>query len=152
MTSSDDNKRRRLLVLHEGVVPYAYQDSEGYLTIGVGHLIDRRKGGTLPVEIIWLLLEYDIRKKEEELDKALPWSRDLDPVRRTALLDMAFNLGVDGLLGFRNTLHAIQEQRWGDAADGMLASKWAGQVGRRAVRLAEMMRSGQWPAVLSATL
>ena len=53
---------------------------------------------------------------------------------------MAYNLGINSLLGFKNTLATIQAGRYNDAADGMLASKWATQVGDRATRLAKMMR------------
>jgi lysozyme len=138
---------RELVELHEGRVHHAYQDSLGFWTIGVGHLIDPRRGGKLPDKIIDDLLDYDIEAHAKELFAALPWAKDLDPVRQAVMIDMTFNLGIYGLLGFRNTLRAIKEQRWEDAAKGMLASKWAGQVGSRAVRLADMMRTGQWPAV-----
>jgi len=144
------NNSKKLLVLHEGVVPYAYQDSLGYWTIGVGHLIDRRKGGRLSEFIIWQLLDSDYAEVEADLDRVLPWARDLDPVRRHVLIDMGFNLGITGLLGFQNTLAAVKDRRWEDASKGMLASRWASQVGRRSVRLAEMMRTGTWPAVLNS--
>lgn len=137
---------RDLISLHEGRIPYAYQDSLGYWTIGVGHLIDRKKGGRLPEHIIDALLDYDISTHAGELERALPWTKELDHVRQCVLVDMTFNLGIAGLLGFRNTLAAVKEQRWDDAAAGMLASRWAKQVGPRAVRLADMMRSGRWPA------
>jgi lysozyme len=58
------------------------------------------------------------------------------------LVNMGFNLGPEGLLGFRRTLRAVEEGRYADAAEGMLRSKWARQVGARAVRLAAMMREG----------
>lgn len=136
---------RDLLSLHEGRVSHVYQDSLGYWTIGVGHLVDKRKGGKLPDSIIDALLDLDIEDHQTALYEALPWVRDIDPIRQAVLTDMAFNLGVPGLLGFRNTLQAVREGRWDDAASGMLASKWAGQVGRRAARLAGMMRTGLWP-------
>jgi lysozyme len=136
-----------LLILHEGVVPHAYQDSLGYWTIGVGHLVDQRKGGRLPDEVIWDLLDRDIKDKQARLFSALPWAKELDEVRKAVLTDMAFNLGIYGLLGFKNTLAAVKEERWQDAARGMLASKWATQVGMRALRLADMMRTGRWPDV-----
>lgn len=126
----------------EGVVRHAYQDSLGYWTIGVGRLIDRRRSGGLSEDEIDLLLANDVARVEAGLDARAPWWRGLDPVRRRVLANMAFNLGVEGLLGFRNTLRAVREARWDDAADGMLRSKWAGQVGARATRLAAMMRDG----------
>lgn len=137
---------RELISLHEGRVPHAYQDSLGYWTIGVGHLIDKRKGGRLPEQVIDLLLDYDIAEHSRGLFTAAPWIMELDEVRKAVLVDMAFNLGIKGLLGFKNTLAAVKEGRWDDAAAGMLASRWASQVGARASRLADMMRSGRWPS------
>lgn len=127
----------------EGVVPYAYQDSLGYWTIGVGRLIDRRKGGRLRDDEIDYLLKSDIEELYGLLDEKLPWWRKLDPVRQRVIVNMAFNLGVAGLLGFRNTLKAIEAGDWKRAAAGMLASKWATQVGERARRLARMMLNGK---------
>lgn len=135
----------KLLELHEGRVPHAYQDSLGWWTIGVGHLIDKRKGGKLPDEFITLLLRYDIRQKTAQLEAALPWVRELDPVRYAVLADMCFNLGIAGLLGFKNTLKEVEAGNYEAASKRMLLSRWATQVGRRATRLSEMMRTGQWP-------
>ena len=126
----------------EGVVRHAYQDSLGFWTIGVGRLIDRRRGGGLSEAEIDLLLANDVERVEVGLDQRLPWWRGLDPVRRRVLVNMGFNLGVEGLLGFRRTLRAVESERYYDAAVGMLRSKWAGQVGARATRLAAMMREG----------
>lgn len=139
------NNLRDMLSLHEGRIPHAYQDSLGYWTIGVGHLIDKRKGGKLPEPIIDALLDFDIHEHSQELFKRIPWALSLDEVRRAVLTDMAFNLGVAGLMGFKNTLAAVKDKRWDDAAKEMLNSKWASQVGPRALRLAEMMRTGRWP-------
>jgi lysozyme len=66
----------------------------------------------------------------------------LDPVRARVLQNMAFNLGIDGLLGFKNTLSAVKAKNWAAASQGMLSSRWAEQVGARAQRLAKMMRTG----------
>jgi lysozyme len=126
----------------EGVVRHAYQDSLGYWTIGVGRLIDRRRGGGLSEDEIDQLLWNDVMRVEAGLDRRIAWWRKLDPVRRRVLVNMAFNLGVEGLMGFVRTLKAVEDGRWADAAAGMLASKWARQVGVRAERLAGMMRTG----------
>ena len=130
------------LIRDEGLVPHAYQDSLGYWTIAVGRLIDKRKGGRLTEEECRYLLRNDIAEKEADLDRELPWWRTLSSDRQRALLNMCFNLGIRGLLGFKNTLAAVREGRFEDAARGMLASKWAKQVGARATRLAELMRAG----------
>lgn len=135
---------RELITLHEGRVPHAYEDSLGYLTIGIGHLIDQRKGGRLPEPIIDALFEHDLHEHANELFARLPWARDLDPVRQAVLIDMYFNLRR-GLLGFRETLQHFEAGRWDAAAEAMLDSKWAQQVKTRATRLAKMVRTGEWP-------
>lgn len=135
---------RELLALHEGRVPHAYTDSLGYLTIGIGHLIDQRKGGRLPDPIIDALFEYDLQEHANELFASLPWARDLDPVRQAVLIDMYFNLRR-GLLGFKETLRHFQAGNWQAAAEAMLDSRWARQVGTRATRLSKMTLSGEWP-------
>ena len=135
---------RAQLIRDEGSVPHAYQDSLGYWTIGVGRLIDQRKGGKLSEAEIAFLLDNDIARHANELFAAIPWARDLDPVRQGVLINMAFNLGVPGLLKFANTLAAIKARDYDDAAVRMLQSRWADQVGLRAVRLAKQMRTGEW--------
>ncbi len=124
---------------------YAYQDSEGFWTIATGRLIDVRKGGGLTDEECDYLLNNDVRRFEAELDAAIPWWKTLDPVRKRVLLDMAFNLGTNGLLQFKNTLAFVKAGQYDKAATGMLSSKWATQVGTRAITLSEMMRNGKDP-------
>ncbi len=135
---------RQLIEMHEGRVAHAYPDSLGYLTIGIGHLIDERKGGRLPDSIIDALFEHDFHEHANELFALLPWAKDLDPVRQAVLIDMYFNLRRK-LLGFKETLRHFEAGRWDAAADAMLDSKWAAQVKTRAIRLALMVRTGEWP-------
>lgn len=133
-------KLRRQLIEHEGVRLKAYHCTAGYLTIGVGRNLDA-KGITMPEAMA--LLDGDIEEVLRGMRRVPAFnSLEGDDVRRRVLVDMAFNLGIDGLLGFRRTLQAIEDGNYTYAADLMLQSKWAGQVGRRAVRLAEMMRTG----------
>jgi lysozyme len=140
--NSNDQELIKELRRDEGVVDHAYQDSLGYWTIGVGRLIDKRKGGRLTEEEMDYLLMNDIKEKVADLDRALPWWRSLSDVRRRVLVNMCFNLGIGGLLGFKNTLRYIETGDYKRAASGMLASKWARQVGQRANRLATMMENG----------
>ncbi len=139
------DKKRMIAELRrdEGVVPYAYQDHLGYWTIGAGRLIDKKKGGRLSESEIDFLLDNDIARFEGLLDKQLPWWRGQDEVRQRVLLNMAYNLGINGLLGFKNTLAYVKAKQYDQAAKNMLLSKWAGQVGNRAKRLSEMMRTGR---------
>lgn len=134
----------RQLRRDEAVVPHAYEDSEGLLTIGVGRLIDKRKGGRLRDDEIEYLLKNDIADVSESLRRRLPWLSKLDEARQGVLLNMAFNLGIDGLLAFRKTLALVESGDYAGASVEMLNSKWARQVKGRATRLSEQMRTGQW--------
>jgi lysozyme len=127
------------LLDHEGKIPFAYQDSLGYWTIGIGHLIDKRKGGKISEAAIRFLFEEDVYNCIVSLDQYLPWWKTLSEVRQRVLLDMCFNLGIAGLLTFKNTLAMIHHGDYAGAAENMLLSKWARQVGRRARRLSRMM-------------
>ena len=106
----------------EGVIPHAYQDSLGYWTIGVGHLIDKRKGGKMPDVIIDMLLRYDIDEKIAELNEKLPWWGFLDEPSQRVIVNMAFNLGVEGLLKFGKFMDALKDGDRNRAASEMLDS------------------------------
>lgn len=129
----------------EGVRSCAYRDSLGLLTIGVGRLVDGRKPGAgLRDHEISFLLQNDIDDRIEALTRRLPWFQNLDDARRGALINMAFQMGVEGLLKFERTLALIRDGQYDAAADAMLQSKWAQQTPARAARMAEQMRGGAW--------
>lgn len=129
---------------HEKFMPHAYQDSKGYWTIGIGRLIDKRLGGGISRAEGEILLANDVHDIEQELDRYVPWWRQLDDVRRLVVADMMFNLGGPKLSRFKNTLGNMKAGRYDEAAVGMRNSKWARvDVGARAERLARMMESGQ---------
>jgi lysozyme len=145
LTDAERAAVRAQLRVDEGFVPHAYQDSLGYWTIGIGRLIDKRKGGGISEDEAEMLLNNDLAKIEGELLGELPWVAGLDSVRKQVLANMAFNLGLPTLLTFRATLAAVKAGDYAKAADQMAASKWHIQVGARAVRLEEMMRTGRPP-------
>ena len=135
---------------HEGLRLEAYVCSAGALTIGYGHNLEAQpikglgaKSEITPEEANSILVR-DCRSFAKQLDKSLQGWRDLCLPRQAVLLNMAFNLGVPGLLGFRRMLDAVGRGHWHTAHDEMLGSKWAGQVGRRAVELANQMQTGFW--------
>src|SRR3546814_2270740 len=99
------------LARDEGFIPHAYQDSLGYWTIGCGRLIDEQLGGGISKEEALYLLGNDIRRSLADLDRALPWWRGLSEARMRALANMAFNLGITRLLGFRLFLAALEAGR-----------------------------------------
>lgn len=129
----------------EGVEATVYQDHLGFWTIGVGRLVDKRKSGAgLRPDEIDYLLSNDIKDRVAALTKALPWFSKLDDARQGVLLNMAFQMGTAGLLGFKNTLTLVAAGRYEEAAQRMLQSKWATQTPARAKRLAEQMKTGEW--------
>jgi len=128
----------------EGTRVAAYQDHLGYWTIGVGRLIDARKGGGLRPDEIDYLLANDIKDRRVALAAALPWFSALDEARQGVLLNMSFQLGTAGLLGFKNTLEQVRLGHYKTAAAMMMQSKWAKQTPERAQRLAKQMSEGTW--------
>ena len=129
------------LVRHEGLRLKPYRCTSGKLTIGIGRNLD--DCGISQTEA-YVLLENDIQNCEMQLVDEIPEIYNtLDEVRKSVLLNMCFNLGIGGLLEFNNTLAFIAAGDWERAANGMLASKWAKQVGRRAIELSELMRKGK---------
>ena len=127
---------------HEGLVLHAYTDHLGFWTIGYGRLIDERRGGGLSEEEAELLLRNDVERVTAEVERRLPWVRGLSDARRQALCNMAFQMGVAGLLGFRNMLAAMRTGRFDRAAREALDSRWAKQTPARANEVAGMIRDG----------
>jgi lysozyme len=129
------------LIRHEGLRLKPYRCTAGKLTIGIGRNLD---DCGISQKEAYVLLENDIQNCEQQLLDEIPEIYNaLDEVRKSVLLNMCFNLGIGGLLGFNNTLAFIAAGDWERAANGMLASKWAKQVGRRAIELSELMRKGK---------
>lgn len=144
-----------MLRSEEGVKNKPYQDHLGYWTIGVGHLMDERKGGSLPD---WAMEELNTHGKLSDSSinrlltddinrtiQSLPdWMKDLDPVRYGVMVDMAFQMGVNGLLGFHNTLRYVREGSYNQAANNMQQSLWYRQTPNRAKRRIKEMRTGEY--------
>ena len=139
----------------EGFKLSAYRCTSGALTIGYGHNCDAspvpgvcRPGDSISKETADKLFEADLSNAVWDTRKALPWVLELDAPRQAVIYDMAFNMGIGnanrGLLSFRNTLAFIKAGRYADASRNMLTSKWARQVGDRAMRLSHQMQTGEW--------
>jgi lysozyme len=127
------------LIRHEGLRLTVYDCPAGYKTIGVGRNLE---GKGVTEEEAMYLLDNDIKDFQESLSRELPWFDSLDECRRNILTNMAFNLGISGLLKFKNTLLAVENENWEEAASQMLDSRWAQQVGSRATELSGLMKSG----------
>jgi lysozyme len=138
------------LVRDEGVRLFVYDDAtgkplksgdtiNGYPTIGVGRNLT---GRGITAEECGYLLRNDIAAVDAECRREFPWFGALDEVREAVVLNMVFNLGLAKFKGFVNTIADISAGNYESAASRMLQSLWARQVGNRALRLAEMMRTG----------
>tara|TARA_R110000868_G_scaffold3596_1_gene22679 strand:- start:1098 stop:1547 length:450 start_codon:yes stop_codon:yes gene_type:complete len=144
-------KLKEQLSIDEGNLLVAYLDTMGILSVGRGHNCAvkpvpgvLKPGDKITEEISSELFRVDIQESIDQLDRHLPWWRLLDDVRQNVLANMCFNMGINTLKQFRNTLQFIQSGSYGMAADGMMQSLWARQVGDRAKRLSKMMRTGEW--------
>lgn len=122
----------------EGFRPYVYDDSEGWKTIGIGRLVDEKKGGGITKEEAYFLLDNDIDRAEKQLDQYITWWRTLSDKRQRALLNMTFQLGIGGVLKFSKMLGALQSGDWQEAYRQALDSRWHAQTPNRAKRVAEM--------------
>jgi lysozyme len=141
-----DDEETALLVKElerdEGKVLHAYKDSLGYLTIGIGRLIDKKRGGGITDAEAHYLKMNDVEKVRRQLDKELPWWRTLDPVRRRALQNMAFQLGIGGLKKFTTSLGYIENGDYQAAGESLRKSLWYQQTPNRAERVVKMIEKG----------
>ena len=126
------------LIRHEGHRRHLYEDTAGVMSIGVGYNIQERG---LPDHVIAVLLEETIKEAESELLRVYPKSAQLTKNRQEVLINMMFNLGAPRFLMFRRMLEALTQGDYALAAEEMLDSRWAEQVGQRAIELAGRMRN-----------
>ena len=124
------------LVVHEGFRGDPYDDSLGRPTIGFGTLLPLTRD-----EAYWLL-RHRLGEKVAELDQRIPWWRGLPTPVCNAMAGMAYQLGVNGLLGFRKTLALLQAGKYAEAADEAMRSRWATQTASRAKEVTDMIRKG----------
>ena len=135
------NELEEALVRDEGLVKLAYEDTVGKVTIGVGRNLDDL--GITEDEAMYLL-RNDIERIKMEVEDRCEWIENLDSTRRNVVYNMVFNLGIVRFLKFKKLIAAIEKGDYIEASLEMMDSKWAHQVGRRAIRLAETMSSGEF--------
>ena len=126
---------------HEGWRPHAYKDHLGFLTIGYGQLIDERRGGGMPRAVGEFWLSMLIDDIDARLMDRLPWYAGAPDDVQRALINMGYQLGISGLLRFRNMLSALEAGDYPAAADHALDSRWAEQTPNRAAEVAGWIRS-----------
>lgn len=125
---------------HEGFRSKIYVDTTGHRTIGYGTNLEVG----ITKEQAEGLLFGELKNLAEELTSINPWVDDLLPARYAVLLNMAYNLGIKGLLRFRKMWAALEKRNFAEAADEMMDSLWAKQVKNRAAELSRQMRTGTW--------
>ena len=136
----DNVKAAAYLRRYEGFSKLPYKCPTGHLTIGYGHNLENG----ISKEAAEFILQEDLARAERAVKNSFPWWWKLDDARQFVLVDMAFNMGLAGLKGFKKMLAAVEQGDYQTAAKEMLASKWAVQVGRRAVELSKIMQTGEW--------
>lgn len=136
----DNVKAAACLRRYEGFSKLPYKCPTGHLTIGYGHNLENG----ISAAAAEFILQEDLARAERAVKDAFPWWWKLDDARQFVLVDMAFNMGLAGLKGFKKMLAAMEQGDYQTAAKEMLASKWAAQVGRRAVELSKIMEKGEW--------
>ena len=133
------------LIRDEGYREYVYPDSEGYWTIGIGHLVDSRLGGKLDPDVIDHQFKNDIERVEADLQTFSWWSQ-VSPIRQVALANMRFQLGPERFRGFRKMIQAIPKAietgDWDEVGSEAKDSIWYTQTTKRAKRIVQMLLTG----------
>ncbi len=144
------------LCIHEGIRLEPYRCPAGYLTIGVGRNLDTNPLTPEEIKVVgdwqhgitknaaFYLLRNDIARVEKECEQYVGFWHNLDNERQYALLDMVFNLGINGLLKFEKMLSAMALGNYKEAASECLNSKYARDVGKRAERIAKTIETGKF--------
>lgn len=132
---------REQIARDEGLRLKPYTDTTGHLTLGYGRNLTAKGISLAEAE---LMLDNDLSEASAAVFSRLAWASALNEPRRAVLVGMAFNMGIAGLLGFRRMLAAAEAGTWDEAANEILSSDYAHQVGVRAERYSEQMRRGEW--------
>lgn len=127
------------LINDEGYRKKPYKDTVGKLTIGYGRNLD---DVGISMSEAYFLLQYDIKKAINDVFANISFARNLSDGRLNALVNMTFNMGIQKVLLFKNTLKLMSDGNFEGASIEVMKSKWALQVGDRAKRIAEKIRRG----------
>ena len=139
-----DSELIEVLFKAEGKERYAYQDINGYWTIGVGRCIDKRCANGLSDNEIKYLLNNDIQRCKAELLHYPFYVIETNPVRIDALLELNFAMGLPKFLSFKKMLSAWLKGDYNEAASQLLDSNWARLLPVRAKGIAERIRNGHY--------
>jgi lysozyme len=133
-----DKNLRDILIYHEGLSLKLYKCPAGYFSIGYGRNIE---ANGISAEEAEFMLSNDIAKAYKDAN-TFGWFSALSEARKVVVLSMLFNLGKPKFSTFNKMLNALEAKDYARAASEMLLSQWASQVGKRAVNLAAIMKTG----------
>jgi len=139
------NRLEKQLIRHEGIKLHPYYCPAGKITIGIGRNLEDR--GICESEAMLMLIN-DITQAKDDVNTLLDYYRvckwHLNPARLDALANLAFNLGRRGLGGFKKMFHCLKNDDFPGAAEQLLCSRYAIQVGNRAIELANQIEKGRY--------
>jgi lysozyme len=126
---------------HEGLKLKPYKCTADKLTIGVGRNLE---DVGISEEEAEMLLQNDIQRATVQIQAEFPWTEQLDEVRFAALINFTFNVGIGTVGKFVNAMALLRDGSYDMAADEFLNSRWAKQVGQRAIEVTDQIRTGEW--------
>lgn len=127
------------LMKHEGFEPRPYRCTAGKLTIGFGINLETE---AISYEVALLWLENKVEECDKLLSKELSFYMELTDNRKSVLINMCFNLGFKGFMKFKRMISALEIEDYKTASKEMVQSRWASQVGNRAIELQKLMENG----------
>ena len=144
---------RKLIKRHEGLSLIPYKCPAGFNSIGWGwnfavnplppdinaHL---KAHGSITKSMAEELLDIAIQRSINDCRRLYPDYDSYSQNRRNALTDMMYNMGYTTLSKFKISNKYVREQKWEQAADAFMQSKWYRQVGRRGVTICDLLRYG----------
>ena len=136
----NNERLRETIIRHEGIRLDMYQDTLGIWTVGVGHNI-QEKG--ISQAVMELMLEEGLAEAVSELKRSVSFFSKMPEQVQEALVNLAFNMGIPRLMQFKKTLAYLRDGNFEAAADELLDSRYAEQVGRRADEVADMIRTAE---------
>jgi lysozyme len=125
----------------EGLKLKPYKCTADKLTIGVGRNLE---DVGISEEEAEMLLQNDIQRATVQIQREFPWTTELDEVRFAALINFTFNVGIGTVGKFVNAMALLKAGSYDMAADEFLNSRWAKQVGQRAIDVTDQIRTGEW--------
>lgn len=142
------NSARDLVAEHEGCTLVAIPDTGNTWSIGYGRNDGTIKKGQTCTQAeadAWFTFDLAVATQRAMAAITLPYWDKLNEPRKATLIDMSYELGGAGIMGFTKMLQAIRAEDWKTAAMEGYKSLWAEQVPHRAAEDMLILVTGEWP-------